>query len=130
MKMFAINSGSSSIKFRLYEMPEEKVIMKGSFERIGSNDSFYSIKMNGEKEEAKQPLKDHKEAVEFLLKLLIDKNIVSSLDEIEAVVHRTVHGGSKYANSVIIDDEVINTIKKFSEFCEEENINNKFKEKL
>ena len=117
MKLLAINSGSSTIKFRLYNMPEEEVIMKGSFEQIGSKDSFYLLKMNGVKEEVKTELKDHQDAVNLLLKLLVDKNAVDSLSEIEAVGHRVVHGGNKYSSSVLVTDRVLMEIDSIKDFA-------------
>lgn len=117
MKLLAINSGSSTIKFRLYNMPEEEIIMKGSFEQIGSEDSFYLLKMNDVKEEVKTPLNDHQDAVNLLLKLLVEKHAVNSLDEIEAVGHRVVHGGNKYSSSVKVTDRVLMEIDSIKEFA-------------
>ena len=106
MKILSVNAGSSSLKFQMYEMPEEKVLISGLFERIGINDSLYSIKINGEKTKKEAELKDHSDAVRILCEELIENKIISSLSEIEACGHRVVHGGSKYAESVVIDDEV------------------------
>ncbi len=114
MLLLSINTGSSTLKFRLYAMPEEEIIAKGSFERIGSNDSDYTIKYNGDKIYEQKLMKTHEEAVNILLTTLVDKQIVTSLDDIKAVGHRVVHGGSKYSHSVIITDEVekdINAMK-------------------
>ncbi len=117
MKLLSINAGSSSLKFRLYEMPEEKLIVKGTFERIGLDDSFYTTRMNGEKKEISVVIRDHKEAVEILSNLLVDMNAVSSLDEIEAIGHRVVHGGNKYSKSVKITDKVIHEIERISDLA-------------
>ena len=76
MKLLSINAGSSSLKFRLYEMPAEDLIMKGTFERIGLEDSFYSTRFNGEKKEVNTVIKDHKEAVGLLLKILVESEEV------------------------------------------------------
>ena len=114
MLLLSINTGSSTLKFRLYAMPEEEIIAKGSFERIGSNDSDYTIKYNGDKIYEQKLMKTHEDAVNILLTTLVDKQIVTSLDDIKAVGHRVVHGGSKYSHSVIITDEVekdINAMK-------------------
>lgn len=111
MKVLSVNAGSSSLKFQMYEMPEEKVLISGLFERIGINDSFYSIKINGEKTKKEAELKDHSDAVKILCDELLENKVISSLDEIEAVGHRVVHGGSKYAESVIIDEDVENEIE-------------------
>ena len=117
MKLLSINAGSSSLKFRLYEMPAEDLIMKGTFERIGLEDSFYSTRYNGEKKEVNTTIKDHKEAVALLLKILIDSGAVKSLDEIEAVGHRVVHGGNKYSRSVLVTDKVIAEIERISDLA-------------
>ena len=117
MKLLSINAGSSSLKFRLYEMPAEKLIMKGTFERIGLDDSFYTTRMNNEKTEVNVVIKDHKEAVMLLSKLLVDMDAVKSLDEIEAVGHRVVHGGNKYSRSVLVTDKVITEIERISDLA-------------
>lgn len=114
MKILSVNAGSSSLKFQAYEMPEEKVLISGNFEKIGLEDSFYSIKINGEKIKKTEYIKDHKVASEFLIKELLENKIVNSLDEIKGVGHRVVHGGDKYPNSVIIDDDVISTVEELS----------------
>lgn len=117
MKLLSINAGSSSLKFRLYEMPEENLIIKGTFERIGLDDSFYTVRMNGIKNEVNIEIKDHKEAVEILSKVLVEMGAVNSLDEIEAVGHRVVHGGNKYSRSVEINDKVIHEIERISDLA-------------
>ena len=117
MKLLSINAGSSSLKFRLYEMPAEDLIMKGTFERIGLEDSFYSTRYNGEKKEVNTTIKDHKEAVALLLKVLVDSGAVKSLVEIEAVGHRVVHGGNKYSRSVLVTDKVIAEIERISDLA-------------
>lgn len=111
MKVLSVNAGSSSLKFQMYEMPEEKVLISGLFERIGIEGSLYSIKINGEKIKKEAELKDHSDAVRILCDELISNKIISSLSEIEAVGHRVVHGGSKYAKSVIIDNDVESEIE-------------------
>lgn len=111
MKILSINAGSSSLKFTLFEMDNESSIVSGVFERIGLNDSFYTIKINGEKITEKIELSTHTIAVKVLLNKLLDLNIIKSYDEIKGVGHRILHGGEKYSSSVIIDDEVIESIK-------------------
>ena len=111
MKFLCVNAGSSSLKFQLFEMPEEKVIISGYIEKIGLEDSFWTTKMNGEKIKGAKPLKNHNEAVEVLLDELLKHKAVESLDEIKGVGHRVLHGGEKYSDSVLIDDEVIQSIK-------------------
>lgn len=117
MKILSVNAGSSTLKFRMYEMPEENVIMKGAFERIGLEGSNYSIKI-GEKKIAKEvPIQTHGEAVDILLKELLEQNIINELSEIGAVGHRVVHGGSKYAKSVVIDEAVLQEIEAISDLA-------------
>lgn len=112
MKILSVNAGSSSLKFQMYEMPEEKVLISGVFERIGISDSFYSIKLNGEKTKKEAVLKNHEDAVKILINELFENKVIESLNEIEGVGHRVVHGGSKYASSVVIDEDVTNQIKE------------------
>ena len=117
MKLLSINAGSSSLKFRLYEMPEEKLLMKGMFERIDLEGSSYSVRIDEEKKGELVPLKDHNDAVKLLLNILIENKVVESLDEIEAVGHRVVHGGNKYSKSVEITDRVLLEIEGISELA-------------
>ncbi len=111
MKVLSVNAGSSSLKFQMYEMPEEKVLISGVFERIGIDGSFYTIKYNGEKLKREVRLKTHVDAVEYLVEELIKNGVIKQLDEIKAIGHRIVHGGAKYNKSVIITDEVIKDIE-------------------
>lgn len=111
MKILSVNAGSSTLKFQMYEMPEEKVLISGNFERVGIDNSFYTIKFGGEKIKKEAVLKNHGDAVRILCDELVSNKIVSNLDEIEAVGHRMVHGGEEYASSVIIDDDVIKTVR-------------------
>ncbi len=111
MKVLSVNAGSSTLKFRLYEMPEEKLLMKGNFERIGEEKGEYSIRVNGEKIEKETPLENHGVAVKLLLEELINQKLVKSLDEIDAIGHRVVHGGNKYSKSTIVTDRVIKEIE-------------------
>ena len=110
MKVLSVNAGSSSLKFKCYEMPEEKVLASGVFERIGIKDGFYTIKVNGEKREKKCDLPDHRDAFSKLMNELIRLNVISSFDEIEAVGHRIVQGADHYKSSVIATDEVIKDV--------------------
>jgi len=111
MKILCVNAGSSSLKFQLYEMPEEKVLINGYIEKIGLEDSFYTVKINGEKIKKEKLIKNHTEAVQVLIDELYENNVIESLDEIKAIGHRVLHGGEKYSDSVIITDEVIQDIK-------------------
>lgn len=117
MKLLSVNAGSSSLKFRLYEMPEEKLLMKGMFERIGLFGSCYSIRISDTKISKDVPLKDHNEAVKILLEELISNKVVASLEEIEAVGNRVVHGGNKYSKSVEITDRVLMEIEEISDLA-------------
>ncbi len=111
MKILSVNAGSSSLKFQLLEMPEEKVLISGYVEKIGLEDSFWTIKVNGEKIKKERYLKNHADAVSVVFEELLENKIVKSLKEIKGVGHRVLHGGEKYSDSVLINDEVIKDIK-------------------
>lgn len=113
----AINAGSSSLKFQLLEMPEEKVVTKGLIERIGLQDSIFTIEVDGEKQKETADIEDHSKAVRILLDKLIVFNIIQSLDEIGGIGHRVVHGGEKFNKSVLITDEIIQDIEDVSELA-------------
>ena len=117
MKIISINAGSSSLKFSLYNMNDESVIASGLFERIGIEGSKYTIKFNGEKISQEIELNTHTDAVKVLLDKLVDLGIIHSLDEIDGVGHRLVHGKDKYSESVIITDEVVEDLEKFKCFA-------------
>jgi len=117
MKIMAINAGSSSLKFSLFEMDTKECIASGYFERVTLDGSFFTIKYNGEKIKEEVAMPNHTVAVEVLLDRLVSIGIVSSLDEISAVGHRLVHGGDKYDKSVIITDEVVEDLVKYSELA-------------
>lgn len=112
MKILSVNAGSSSLKFTLFELPEKKELINGTFEKIGIGNSFYTIKINGEKIKREVDLKDHSVAVKYLIDELLGNNIISSLDDIDGIGQRVVHGGTKFANSVIINDEVMEAIEE------------------
>jgi acetate kinase len=117
MKIIAVNAGSSSLKFKLLEMPEENKLASGVIERIGINDSIFSIKHNGERVKQVIDIPTHKIAVDMLLEKLISLGILNSLDEIEGVGHRVVHGGEFFTDSVIITDEVVKAIEAVSDLA-------------
>lgn len=117
MKILSVNAGSSSLKFTLFDMPEEKELISGVFERIGIENSFYTIKLNGEKIKKEAVLANHTDAVKILTQELLDNNIVEDLSEIKAIGHRMVHGGEKYASSVLLTDEVIKTVEELSDLA-------------
>ena len=114
MKILSVNAGSSSLKFTLFEMPEEKELISGVFERIGIDNSFYTIKFNGEKVKKEIELKDHKAAFELLVKELIDNKIVESLEEIAGIGHRIVQGGSYFDKTVLATEDNISVVEKLS----------------
>lgn len=114
MKILSVNAGSSSLKFQAYEMPEETVLISGVIERIGIANSFYTIKINGEKIKKEVEIKDHREAFEILVSELLENNIVTSLDEIKGIGNRVVQGGSYFDKTVIVDDDVIAKISELS----------------
>ena len=114
MKLLSVNAGSSTLKFRLYEMPEECLLMKGQYERIGLEGSCYSLKVGEEKISSFADIYSHKEAVKLLLEHLLEYKVVSSLNEIKAVGHRIVHGGNKYSKSIKIDERVLLEVESIS----------------
>ena len=114
MKILSVNAGSSSLKFQMYEMPEERVLISGVFERIGIDNSFYTIKINGEKIKKETVLNNHKDAVRILIKELLENKVIKTLDELKGIGHRVVHGGDRYAKSTIVTDDVIKTIDELS----------------
>ncbi len=114
MKILSVNAGSSSLKFTAYEMPEEKKLISGYFERIGIHGSFYTIKLNGEKIRKEVDLPSHTVAFEYLIQELLEHHIVESLDEIKGIGHRVVQGADHYDKSVIATDEVVEDIDSLS----------------
>jgi len=112
-KIMAINCGSSSLKFKLFEMPQETVITEGQFERIGFKEmGVYTIKYNGQKYVNEIELPDHGVAAQTLLKDLLERKIINSLDEIKGVGHRIVQGGKYFNKSAIVDDYSKSKIKE------------------
>ncbi|MCD8501901.1 MAG: acetate kinase [Bacillaceae bacterium] len=116
-KIMAINAGSSSLKFQLLDMPNETVVTKGIVERIGLNDSVFQIEVNGEKQKEIFDIPDHSVAVKILLEKLTSAGIIASLDEIEGIGHRVVHGGEKFNDSVLITEDVLAGIEDVSELA-------------
>jgi len=112
MKILSVNCGSSSLKFQAYEMPEETVLIAGTFERIGIGGSFYTIKINGEKIKKEVEVSDHKQAVQILTEELLAHHVVESLDEIKGIGHRAVHGGDRFDHTVLVDETVIAEMEK------------------
>lgn len=116
-KVIAINAGSSSLKFQLFEMPSETVVTKGLVERIGLPDSIFTITVNGEKVTEVTDIPNHEVAVKMLLDKLIKHEIISSFDEINAVGHRVVHGGEVFTDSVVITPDVLKQIEGLSDLA-------------
>lgn len=110
-KIMAVNAGSSSLKFQLLDMPQEKLITSGVVERIGMKDSIFTIKLNGEKLEEVRDIENHSVAVKMLLEKLLDLKIIASFDEIEGVGHRVVHGASVITESVVITEKEIEVLE-------------------
>ena len=117
-KIMAVNAGSSSLKFQILEMPSEKLIAKGLIEKIGAVDPALELDyyVNDEKNEYKSKLtiKNHAEAVKVLLDTLLEKKILNNLNELTGIGHRVLHGGSKFTQSVLINQDVIDTIIEVS----------------
>ena len=114
MKTLIINCGSSSLKYQLIDMSTEECMVQGLVERIGIEGSLLTQKVEGkDKYVINAEIKNHKEAIKLVLQALIDPihGVIKSMDEISAVGHRVVHGGEKYSDSVLINDEVLKSIK-------------------
>ena len=116
-KVISVNSGSSSLKFQLFDMPSEEVLTSGQAERIGQDMGTFTIKVNGEKKVKDVPIPDHKTAVKMLLDSLLEYNIVASLDEIQGAGHRIVQGGSYFDQSVVADDSVVDRVRELAELA-------------
>lgn len=112
IKCMAVNAGSSSIKYKLFEMPEEKVICEGLVERIGHEDAHFRIKYNGTKHDDYLPIMDHKVGVKLILEALIKDGIVKSYEEIKAVGHRVVQGGKYFSKSAYFNEDTEEKITK------------------
>ena len=115
--VMSVNAGSTSLKFQVFQMPEEIVLASGNIERIGLEDSIFGMKLKGESEKIKKvlPIKDHSVAVEQLMDALIEYKIVNHLTDIKAVGHRVVHGGEYFSHSVPVDEW---SESKVEELCE------------
>ena len=114
MKVLAVNCGSSSLKFKMYEMPEEEVLISGLFERIGEKASEYTIKINGEKYSKEAELPNHKVAFEILVDELKKNSIIKKLDEIKGIGHRIVQGGDYFDKTVVADDDAVAKIDELA----------------
>lgn len=108
-KILVLNCGSSSIKYALYNMDDQSVLTSGGIEKIGLSDSFLKLKHNGKKVQIDRPIKEHTAGVQFIFEVLTtgDYAVLKSLDELDAVGHRMVHGGEKFNKSVLLTPEVM-----------------------
>ncbi|WP_198434904.1 acetate/propionate family kinase [Aerococcus urinae] len=116
-KVFALNAGSSSLKFSIYEIPSEEVVASGVIDRIGLGDSNITIKYNGEKHQDVKDVMDHDQATKTLLDKLESLNIIEEYDEIAGTGHRVVSGGEKFKESALIDEEGLKIIEEVSEYA-------------
>ena len=120
MNVLVINCGSSSLKYQLIASDTEEVLAKGLCERIGIDGSMIThAPAGGDKVTTEVPMADHTDAVRYVIEKLTDANVgvIKSLDEIDAVGHRIVHGGEKFASSVVIDDEVMKAIEECNDLA-------------
>lgn len=120
MKILVLNCGSSSIKYKLYNMDDQSVMAAGGIERLGTPESFIKITLpNGEKKKIEKLLPEHTAGVKYIFECLTDPELgaIQSLDEIDAVGHRVVHGGEKFNKSVLITDEVISQVKECTDLA-------------
>jgi acetate kinase len=119
MKILSVNTGSSSIKCSLFEMPEAQLLMRYEIERIGQRPAGISFECSQTKRSLERDIDDYHQGVELLLDVLTEKEtqVLTSTDEIEAVGHRVVHGGDRFYGAVLIDNEVMSLIRKYAEFA-------------
>ena len=114
MKILVLNSGSSSLKYQVIDTEIGEMLVKGYYERIGQVGAFLTHKVNGEKHHFEHPAKNHEKAIQFVMKRLTSDHygVFKSLDELDAIGHRVVHGGEQFKDAVFITDEVIQEIKE------------------
>ena len=119
MKILVVNCGSSSLKYQLIDMETEKVMAKGYLERIGIEGSFLTHRVGEEKYRIEKDVKTHADGMELVIEQLLHKEygVIKSLDEIDAIGHRIVHGGDKFTKSVLVDDEVVKGIEDAIKFA-------------
>ena len=116
MKILVLNSGSSSLKYQVIDTETGEMLVKGYYERIGQVGAFLTHKVNGEKHHFEHPAKNHEKAIQFVMKRLTSDHygVFKSLDELDAIGHRVVHGGEQFKDAVLITDEVIREIRENS----------------
>ena len=114
MKILVLNSGSSSLKYQVIDSDTGEMLVKGNYERVGQAGSFLRHKVNGEKHKFEHPARNHEKAIQFVMKRLTSEHygVFKSLDELDAIGHRVVHGGEKINKSVVITDEVVEVLKE------------------
>lgn len=119
MKILVLNSGSSSLKYQVIDTETREMLVKGNYERIGQDQAFLTHKVHGEKHKFEHPVRNHEKAIEFVMGRLISDSygIFKSLDELDAIGHRVVHGGEKFKDAVLVTDEVIEEIRKTAELA-------------
>ena len=119
MKILVINAGSSSLKYQVIDMETDEMLVKGNFERIGQAGSFLTHKVNGVKRRFEHEVRNHEEAIQFILSRILNRHygVIKSLDELAGIGHRVVHGGEKFKSPVIITKEVIEEIEKCSDLA-------------
>ena len=119
MKILVLNCGSSSLKYQLINMENEEVLASGKYERIGEKEAFITHKAKGEKIKIDNPAYNHIEAIEFTLKQLTDTEykVIDSLEEIDAIGHRIVHGGEIFKDSAVVTEKVIEEIEECGELA-------------
>jgi len=119
MKILVLNSGSSSLKYQVIDTDTGEMLVKGNYERVGQVEAFLTHKVNGEKHKFEHPAKNHEKAIKFVMERLTSEayGIFKSLDELDAVGHRVVHGGEKFKDAVLITEEVIKEIESTEELA-------------
>ena len=119
MKILVLNSGSSSLKYQVIDTDSGEMLVKGNYERVGQAGAFLTHKVNGVKHKFEHPAKNHEKAIQFVMNRLTSEvyGIFESLDELDAIGHRVVHGGEKFKDAVLITDEVIQGIKDTEELA-------------
>ncbi len=119
MKILVVNCGSSSLKYQLFEMDNEEVLAKGLVERIGIDGSILTHSVNGGKFIKEAPMDNHTDAIKYVIEALLDKEhgVITDMTEINAVGHRVVHGGEKYSESVLINEDVLNVLEDLSKLA-------------
>jgi len=114
MKLLAVNTGSSSLKFKLFAMPSQEVLIAGTFEKINETGSFYRLEIKEQKIQKEVVLTDHKQAFELVVSELLANQVVTDLEEIVGIGHRVVQGGDYFADTVFIDEDVIAKINELA----------------